>query len=53
MIFKWETKKEKAFRGAKIDPYKKLEGIRLMNELADMVLTDRQKILRRKLRKDN
>ena len=32
---------------------KKLEGIRLMNELADRVLSIRQKLLRRKLREGN
>ncbi len=50
MIFRWETKKEKFLRGLKISAAKKLEGLRLMNELADRVLTKRQKALRRKLR---
>ena len=50
MKFGWETKREKVLRGLKISPEKKLEGIRLMNELADMVLTSRQKRIRRKLR---
>ena len=49
MKFGWETKKEKVLRGASISPEKKLEGIRLMNELADKVLTNRQKLIRRKL----
>lgn len=46
----WETKKNKIGRGLRISPGKKLEGIRLMNELADMVLTKRQKEIRRKRR---
>ena len=50
MKFGWETKREKVLRGIKISPEKKLEGIRLMNELADKVLTGRQKTARRKLR---
>jgi hypothetical protein len=49
-MFGWETKKEKILTGARISAKKKLEGIRLMNELADRVLTIRQKALRRKLR---
>jgi len=48
--FGWETKKEKVLRGLKISPGKKLEGIRLMNELADKVLNGRQKLARRKMR---
>ena len=50
MMFGWEKKREKILRGAMISPEKKLEGIRLMNELADKVLTARQKIIRRKLK---
>lgn len=50
MKFGWETKKEKVSRGLSISGEKKLEGIRLMNELADKVLTNRQKLVRRKLR---
>lgn len=50
MSFGWETKTEKIVRGANISAEKKLEGIRLMNELTDKVLTTRQKIIRRKLR---
>ncbi len=50
MRFGWTTNKEKILRGLKISPEKKLEGIRLMNELADKVLTGRQKAIRRKLR---
>lgn len=49
-MFRWPTKKENILRGAKISLEKKLEGIRLMNELADKVLTKRQKLLRLKLR---
>lgn len=49
----WETQKEKIIRGAKMPAAKKLEGIRLMNELADKVLSVRQKLLRRKLRETN
>jgi len=48
----WETKKEKILRGINISSGKKLEGIRLMNELADKVLTDRQKLIRRKIREE-
>ena len=50
MIFKWESEKEKELKGAKISPQKKLEGLRLMNELADKVLPKRQKVMRRKSR---
>lgn len=50
MRFGWETKKEKVEKGLAISPYKKLEGMRLMNELADKVLTRHQKIIRQKLR---
>jgi len=50
MIFDWETKKERILRGIKISPEEKLVGIRLMNELADRVLSYRQKLRRRKLR---
>lgn len=50
MMFGWETRKEKILKGTKISAVKKLEGIRLMNELADKVLTNRQKIIRQKLR---
>ena len=51
MIFKWESKQEKIFKGARISGSSKLEGIRLMNELTDKVLSGRQKSIRRKLRK--
>lgn len=50
MIFKWQTEKERVLRGAKISPKEKLEAFRLMNELADKVLTKKQKIMRRKMR---
>ena len=50
MILKWPSEKEKIMAGAKISPVKKLEGLRLMNELADKVLTDKQKIIRRNLK---
>ena len=50
MRFGWETKREKVSRGLKIAPEKKLEGIRLMNELADRILSNRQKAIRRKIR---
>lgn len=53
MRFAWETKKEKILRGFEISAGKKLEGIRLINELADRVLTTRQKIMRQKLRNSN
>ncbi len=49
----WATQRENILRRAKISLEKKLEGIRLMNELADKVLTKRQKIIRRKLRESN
>ena len=50
MKFGWETKKEKVLKALKISPEKKLEGIRLMNELADKVLSRSQKSIRRKMR---
>lgn len=50
MIFGWESKKEKIQKSIRISAEKKLEGIRLMNELADQVLGKRQKIIRQKLR---
>ena len=53
MISGWETNSEKAMRAVKISPEKKLEGIRLMNELADMVLSKKQKLVRRRLREAN
>jgi len=53
MNFGWETRKEKAVRAVTMSAEKKLEGIRLMNELADMVLSKRQKAARRKLRETN
>lgn len=51
MITKWETDRERVLRGSRISPKKKLEGIRLFNELADRVLSGRQKLIRQKLRK--
>ena len=53
MKFGWETRKEKIIKGAKMSAEKKLEGIRLMNELADMVLSKHQKSSRRKFRGAN
>ena len=50
MNFGWETKKERLTRRSGISPAKKLEGIRLMNELADRVLSKTQKNARRRLR---
>lgn len=50
MNFGWLTQKENIARGAKIFLQKKLEGIRLMNELSDKILTRRQKLIRRRLR---
>lgn len=50
---KWQTEGEIVLRGARISPRKKLEGFRLMNELADKVLSRRQKLLRRKLRENH
>ncbi len=52
MNFGWVAPKESILRGARISLEKKLEGIRLMNELADKILTRRQKLLRRRLRED-
>lgn len=52
-MFEWTTEKENISRRAKMSLQKKLEGIRLMNELTDRVLTDRQKTIRRKLRESN
>lgn len=52
-MFEWATQKENISRRAKISLQNKLEGIRLMNELADKVLTNRQKMMRRKLRERN
>ena len=49
-MFKWQTEKERIRRAKTISPQKKLEGFRWMNELADRVLTNRQKAIRRKLR---
>ncbi|MFH1245150.1 MAG: hypothetical protein V1662_01560 [Candidatus Omnitrophota bacterium] len=51
MNFKWQTDREKALKGMRISAEKKLEGIRLMNELMDKALSLRQKAIRRKLRK--
>lgn len=53
MMFDWESKNEKILKGARISPAKKLEGIRLMNELADKVLSTRQKLLRQKSKLSN
>ena len=53
MRFGWETRKENILRGVKILPEKKLEGFRLLNELADKALTKRQKAMRRKLRESD
>lgn len=53
MKFGWDTGREKFLRGLRISAEKKLEGIRLMNELADKVLTDKQKRIRRRLREAN
>lgn len=50
MISSWETKKQRILRGMKISLKKKMEGLRLMNELADEALSARQKTVRRKLR---
>lgn len=49
----WESEREKVLRASKISSFKKLEGIRLMNELADGVLSLKQKQLRRKMRGNN
>ena len=49
----WDTKKDKIARGLRISPEKKLEGFRLMNELADSVLSLKQKQFRRKMRENN
>lgn len=52
MKFGWETMQAKILKGTRISAQKKLEGIRLLNELADKVLTREQKIIRRKLREN-
>jgi len=51
MTFQWGSKKEAVLRGLGISCQKKLEAIRLMNELTDKVLSKRQKAIRRELRK--
>ena len=51
MICRWPTKKERALRNSEISALKKLEGLRLMNELVDKVLTKSQHITRRKQRR--
>ncbi|MBD3379149.1 MAG: hypothetical protein GF408_01655 [Candidatus Omnitrophica bacterium] len=50
MIFDWESRKEQIKRRAGISPLKKLESLRAMNEMSDIVLTPRQKKMRRKIR---
>lgn len=50
MIFKWESEREKRLKGVRISPVKKLEALRLMNELTDKVLTKAKKIIRHTLR---
>jgi len=52
MKFGWENKKDKIMKSLNMSAAKKLEGIRLMNELADKVLTKRQKAMRRRLREN-
>jgi hypothetical protein len=51
MILKWETKQGRVLKGMRMSGEKKLEGIRLMNELADKVLSKHQKRIRQKFRK--
>ena len=53
MNFGWVTPRENILRSARISLQKKLEGIRLMNELADKILTRRQKLVRRRLRRSS
>lgn len=53
MIYRWPTKRERALRNAEISALKKLEGLRLMNELADKVLTKNRQMTRRKLKEKN
>ncbi|MCX5702925.1 MAG: hypothetical protein NT066_00270 [Candidatus Omnitrophica bacterium] len=50
-MFRWTSQRENILRGARVSWQKKLEGIRLMNELSDKILTKRQKMIRRRLRK--
>ena len=50
MKFGWQSERERILKGLKISAAKKLEGLKLMNELADGVLTKREKIVRRKLK---
>ena len=50
MICRWPTKRERALRNSEISALKKLEGLRLMNELADKVLTKSRQISRQRRR---
>lgn len=52
MRFGWQGEREKILRGIKISARQKLEGFRRLNELADKILTRRQKIRRQKLREN-
>ncbi|MFH0924304.1 MAG: hypothetical protein V1872_01510 [bacterium] len=50
--FNWETDEERIRKNMKISPEEKLRGLLEMNMLTDMVLTEKQKIFRRRLREE-
>jgi len=50
MKFVWQSERERILKGLKISAAKKLEGLKLINELADKVLTKQQKVIRRRLK---
>lgn len=50
MIFAWDNEEERLLRFMRIPAKKKLEWLNQMNELADKVLTSKQKAMRLRLR---
>ncbi len=48
--FGWETDKDKLRRSRSISPYEKLRALREMNEFFDEALSNKQKVLRQRLR---
>ncbi|MBF0215715.1 MAG: hypothetical protein HQL30_01845 [Candidatus Omnitrophica bacterium] len=48
----WPSKKQLISQGEKISLRKKLEGLRLMNEVSDKALTLQQKVMRRQIREN-
>jgi len=52
-MFGRASQRENILKGLRISLQKKLEGIRLMNELSDKILTKHQKMIRRRLRESN